>query len=56
MHTTILLRPVYEVKRNIQLESVKTADGKSVPVTGFVSFLVFIVGSDYSCDASIVSI
>ena len=49
-----ILRPVYEVKRNIQLESVKTADGKSVPVTGFVSFPVLIGGSEYSCDASIV--
>ena len=49
-----ILRPVYELKRNEQLESVKTANGKSVPVTGSVSFPVMIGQLVYTFDAAIV--
>ena len=49
-----ILRSVYQLKRNTRLDSVKTANGNSVPVTGFVSFPVLIGQSEYSCDASIV--
>ena len=50
-----ILRPVFELKSNVQLESVRTANRNSVPVTGSVSFPVIIDQLEYQCDASVVS-
>ena len=49
-----ILQSVYHLKQNTWLYSVITANGNSIPVTGFVSFPVLIGQSKYSCDASIV--
>ena len=48
------MQSLYDVKRNTWLDSLKPANGNSIPVTEFVSFPVLIGQSEYSCDASIV--
>ena len=50
-----VLSPYFAIKQNDSLESVKTANGCSVPVKGLVSFPIMIGQSEYSCAASIVS-
>ena len=50
-----MLWPLFELKSNIQLASVKTASENSLPVTGLVSSTVVIGQLEYQCDASVVS-
>lgn len=49
-----ILRATHGLLKQEGLDSVRTADGSSVPVTGAVSFPVFIGNCTYSCNASVV--
>ena len=49
-----VLRANCTINRNGSIDSVKAADGSTVPVTGFISFPTTISNSAYLCDASIV--
>ena len=50
-----ILRVTYRVRKQENLHSVKTADGKEVPVVGAVSFSFLIGSVTYKCNAFIVS-
>ena len=49
-----VLRTKYSMTQNQQFESIKTANGNTVAVTGAVSFSVTIGNLDYVCDAVVV--
>ena len=49
-----ILRATHGMLKQEELDSVRTADGSSVPVTGAVSFSVSIGNRVYLCNASVV--
>ena len=50
-----VLRVAYRVRRQESLYSVKTADGKEVPVVGAVSFPILVRSVSYQCHAFVVA-
>eukprot|EP00795_Rhopilema_esculentum_P017844 gene17844-9550_t len=50
-----ILRVAYRVRRQESLNSVKTADGKEVPVIGAVSFPILVGSVSYQCHAFVVA-
>ena len=50
-----VLRVAYRVRRQESLNSVKTADGKEVPVVGAVSFPIIVGSVSYQCHAFVVA-
>ena len=50
----VTLRPNVQLKKNNLISNIKTADGNTTPVIGFVSFEIIIGDHSYNCDASVV--
>ena len=48
------LQPSVQLKKNNLIYNIKTADGNTTPVIGFVSFEIIIGDHSYNCDASVV--
>ena len=50
----VTLRSNFQLKKNNSISNIKTSDGKTTPVIGFVSFEIIIGDHSYNCDASVV--
>ena len=50
----VTLWPNVQLKKNNLISNIKTADGNTTPVIGFVSFEIIIGDHSYNCDASVV--
>ena len=47
------LQPSVQLKKDNLISNIKTADGNTTPVIGFVSFEIIIGDHSYNCDASV---